>query len=171
MTTSATVLNTNAIAFIGLCNDFRLAMDGVAESERQEFIDRMVRLLPRLYISATDLAVNCPEYEEPYIDSALDENTYESVRADVAALMGEDDVYLEVFEDDMKYSDTPVSASISEGLADLYQEVYNFLYTVHDTTDEVAAQALAAVRDDFREYWSPTLCNVLRAVNHLKYAI
>ncbi|MDE6831447.1 MAG: DUF5063 domain-containing protein, partial [Muribaculaceae bacterium] len=108
------------------------------------------------------------EDEEPLIDSALEEEGYESVRRDVAALMGEDDIYLEVFEEDMKYSETPVSASIAEGLADLYQVFFNFIYTVQDTTDEVTAMAILAIRDDFRAYWSATLCNVLRALNHLK---
>lgn len=164
----SSVINTNAIAFIGLCNEYCVAMDRAPETEQYEFIDKMVHLLPRLYISATDLTVNYVEDEEPMLDSSLDEDSYDAVRGNIAALMGEDDVYLEVFEEDMKYSDTPVSASISEGLADLYQEFYDFLYTVRDTTDEVTALSLLAVRDDFRSYWSATLCNVLRALNHLK---
>ncbi len=28
--------------------------------------------------------------------------------------------------------------------------------------------ALLGIKDDFRAYWSATLCNVLRALNHLK---
>lgn len=168
---SSSILNTNAIAFIGLCNEYCIAIDRALETERYEFVDKMVHLLPRLYIAATDLSVNYVEDEEPVIDSSLEEDAYDSVRNNVASLMGEDDVYLEVFEEDMKYSDTPVSASISEGLADLYQEFYDFLYTVRDTTDEVTAMALIAVGDDFRSYWSATLCNVLRAVNHLKNTI
>ena len=83
--------------------------------------------------------------------------------------MAEDDTYLEVFEEDMKYSDTPVSASIAEGLADIFQALYNFINTVRDSTDEVTAMAILAVRDDFKAYWSATLCNVLRALNHLAY--
>ncbi len=83
-------------------------------------------------------------------------------------LMGADDVYLEVFEEDMKYSDTPVAASISEGLADIFQALYNFINTIRDATDETMQVALLGIRDDFRAYWSATLCNVLRALNHLK---
>ncbi|MBD5180056.1 MAG: DUF5063 domain-containing protein, partial [Bacteroidales bacterium] len=127
------------------------------------------KLLPRLYIAATDLTVNFIEDEEPYLDNALDEDYYESIRRNVENLMGEHDVYLEVFEEDMKYSDTPVSASISEGLADIFQVLFNFLNTVRDSTDEVTAMAILSVRDDFRSYWSMTLCNVLRALNHIAY--
>ncbi|MDE6801704.1 MAG: DUF5063 domain-containing protein [Muribaculaceae bacterium] len=168
MNDNNSVLNTNSIAFIGLANEYCQAMRTASQTEPDEFIDKMLHLLPRLYISATDLSVNYVEDEEPLIDSALEEEGYESVRRDVAALMGEDDIYLEVFEEDMKYSETPVSASIAEGLADLYQVFFNFIYTVQDTTDEVTAMAILAIRDDFRAYWSATLCNVLRALNHLK---
>lgn len=163
------VLNTNSIAFIGLCNEYCMALENCRETEQEEFIESMLKLLPRLYISATDLTVNYVEDEEPYIDNILDEDYYESIRRGIEQLMGEHDVYLEVFEEDMKYSDTPVSASIAEGLADIFQALYNFINTVRDSTDDVTAMALLAVRDDFKAYWSATLCNVLRALNHLAY--
>lgn len=163
------ILNTNAIAFIGLCNEYCTALEGAREEEFEPFVDSMLHLLPRLYVSATDLSVAYVEDDEPYIENYLDEDYYESIRRGIETLMGEHDIYLEVFEEDMKYSDTPVSASISEGLADIFQVLYNFISTVRDTTDEVTAMALIAVRDDFRGYWSATLCNVLRALNHLAY--
>ena len=163
------VLNTNSIAFIGLCNEYCMALENCRETEQEEFIESMLKLLPRLYISATDLTVNYVEDEEPYIDNILEEDYYESIRRGIEQLMGEHDVYLEVFEEDMKYSDTPVSASIAEGLADIFQALYNFINTGRDSTDDVTAMALLAVRDDFKAYWSATLCNVLRALNHLAY--
>ena len=84
-------------------------------------------------------------------------------------LLGPDDVYLEVFEEDMKYSDTPVAASVSEGLADIFQSLYNFISTVRDSTDEVVSGAIATETEEFRSFWSSTLCNTLRALNHIRY--
>lgn len=161
-------MNTNAIAFIGLCNEFCTALEIAADTEREAFVDHMLKLLPRLYIAATDLKTEEPEFGEPYLESTLDEDYYDSIRRSVETVMGEDDVYLEVFEEDMKYSDTPVAASISEGLADIFQVMYNFIASVKDSTDETVELALAAMRDDFRGYWSAKLCNVLRAINHIK---
>ena len=161
-------LNTNAIAFIGLCNEFCVAVENARECERAEFIDHMLRILPRIYIAASDLTVDTDSPFDAYIDNVLEEDYYEALRRNMEALMGADDVYLEVFEEDMKYSDTPVAASISEGLADIFQVLYNFINTIRDTTDETIQVALLGIKDDFRAYWSATLCNVLRAVNHLK---
>ena len=164
------IVNTNSIAFIGLCHEYCQALESAREDERDEFTEKMLKLLPRLYVSATDLSVVMIEEEEPYVDPVLEEDYYESVRRSVERLFGPDDVYLEVFEENMKYSDTPVSASISEGLTDIFQVLYNFLSMVRDAPDEIGGLGLLAVRDDFRSYWSAILCNVLRALNHLAYS-
>lgn len=162
-------LNTNSLSFIGLANEYCQAVDAAQETERTDFITTMLHLLPRLYITATDLRVEEMQAEEidAYLDSFLTEEEYDVARRNVEQLMGEDDVYLEVFEEDMKYSDTPVSASIAEGVADIYQVMFNFLSTVRDSTDAVVDEAILAVKSDFRNYWSSTLCNLLRALNHL----
>ena len=165
-----TTLNANSIAFIGLCNEYRVALENAREADRDDFIDTMLRLLPRLYISATDLQVGISDDDDSFLSEALDEAYYEAIRRNIEALLGPDDVYLEVFEEDMKYSDTPVAASVSEGLADIFQVLYNFLSTIRDATDETMQLAIGAVRDDFHSYWSATLCNVLRAINHIKYS-
>ncbi|MDE6073630.1 MAG: DUF5063 domain-containing protein [Muribaculaceae bacterium] len=164
------VLNPNSIAFIALCKEYCQALAQAREAQRDEFISLMLKLLPRIYITATDLSVNFIETEEPYIDPALEEDYYEGIRRNVETLMGPDDIYLEVFEEDMKYSDTPVSASIAEGLADLFQVLFNFISALgNDPTDEVAAMSVLAIKEDFRNYWSRILCNVLRPLNDLAY--
>ena len=158
-------LNSNAIAFTGLANEYCQAVETAREYELHEFVKTMLKLLPRLYITATDLNTEEAEQYDAYIDAALDEDYYDAVRRGMESLFGPDDVYLEVFEEDMKFSDTPVSASIAEGLADIFQVLYNYLATVRDTTDDTVALALLSVKDDFKAYWSSTLCNVLRALN------
>ncbi len=83
--------------------------------------------------------------------------------------MGEDDVFLETFEEDMKYSDTPVAASISESLADIFQPLYNFISVVKDSEGDNAAGAFRECKENFESYWSQTLCNVMRALNNIRY--
>lgn len=164
----STSLNTNSLAFIALCNEYCMAIENARESERSEFIANMVRLLPRIYIAANDLRVEpLGEDEDAYIESVLDEDYYESARRNVENLMGADDMYLEVFEEDMKYSDTPIAASISESLTDLFQVLYNFVETIKEAPQDMLHLALVAVKEDFESYWSRILCNVMRPLNHL----
>lgn len=163
----------NTIAFVGLCNEYCTTMETAAEQpsdERAAFLDTLLRLLPRLYICATDLQGTEAAYSgDFFIDASLDEDYYDTIRRNVENLLGEDDTYLEVFHEDMKYSDTPIAASIAEGCADLFQVFYNYLEAVRDSTDDTVHGASAAVYDDFVAYWSTTLCNLLRAINHVRY--
>lgn len=163
------VLNTNSLAFIALCNEYCSAIEHARENDKDDFVRSMLRLLPRLYISATDLRLGEVDEDDAYLESALDEDYYESVRCGIEIVLGPDDVYLEVFEEDMKYSDTPIGASISEGLADIFQVLYNFVNMVKVSPTELVPLAIVAVRDDFSSYWSRILCNVLRALNNIRY--
>lgn len=162
-------LTPNSLAFIGLSNEFCQAIENAADAEKEDFVKQMTRLLPRIYISATDLQGMEDYGDGSYIDEYLDESTYDDARRRIEMLLGEDDTYLEVFEEDMKYSDTPIAASIAEGLCDIFQVLFNFLETVRNATEENVMSALAIVSEDFGQYWSRPLCNVLRALNQIQY--
>lgn len=163
-----TNLTPNSLAFIALANEYCHALENVSEyEESRAFIAEMLKLLPRIYISASDIKPD--DDSDSFIDSFLDENDYDTVRGNVSRIIGEDDTYLEVFIDDMKYSDTPISTNISENLADIYQPLYNFVATVKDATDETINEAINAVKSEFDTYWGQTLCNVLRALHLIYY--
>ena len=98
-------LSPNSLAFVALSNEYCAAIEGASQvADSRVFVAEMLRLLPRLYIVASDLNP-APSLEEdtPYIDSYLGEDYYESARESIESLLGADDVYLEVFEEDMKY--------------------------------------------------------------------
>ena len=83
--------------------------------------------------------------------------------------MGDEDVYLEVMVADMKYSDVPIATSISENLSDLYQEFYNFIASARDMPTDVQQELVDVCKENFCNYWSQTLCNVLRSLNNIYY--
>ena len=94
---------------------------------REEFVDTMSKLLPLLYLKGSLL----PQYET-YSDNMLSdyvtEENYDIIRNNIAYIMADKDDYLDVFVDDMKYSDEPILMTISENLADIYQDIKNFAY-------------------------------------------
>ena len=160
-------ISPNSTAFIGSANECCTTLANAQQYEQAEFVDSMLKLLPRIYISATDISIgNEPEaYIEPY----LDEDYYESVRHHVEMVMGPDDIYLEVFEADMKYSDTPISASIAEGLTDIFQDLFNFVNNVKDAPQEQISDYVAVCKENFETFWGQRLCNVMKALHDIKY--
>jgi len=167
--TDAPKLSNNTLAFIALANEYCAACENVPKTEPTAFVASMLRLLPRIYIAATDIVADTVEMPGD-IRAVLDEDTYNAVSDGIRAVMGGNDTYLEVFEEDMKYSDTPIGASIAEGLADIFQVLYDFLETVRTAPNELINDAMYAVRDSFDQYWAQTLTNVLRALNAVKYS-
>lgn len=163
-------LSNNALAVIALANEYCQAIELAASTPPADFVHKMTRLLPRLYICVCDLT-DGTEHDDPEygMDTAhLDENYYNQVRDDIAALLGEYDAYLETFHEDMQYSDTPIAATVSEGLADIFQVLFNFVEDIKDTDADQQLASLATLRQDFDDYWSQTLCNTLRPLNELR---
>ncbi|MCF0182577.1 MAG: DUF5063 domain-containing protein [Muribaculaceae bacterium] len=161
-------LSKNALSAIALTNEYCHAIETCAEGTREMLVARMLKLLPRIYIAISDVDIQ-GGYDDYCIEPALDEVAYDQVRDTIAAIMADDDVYLEVFVDDMKYSDTPISAFVSENLADLYQEFYNLVQSVKDAPEEYRTSLVEQCKENFVEYWGQTLCNVLRALNSVFY--
>lgn len=148
---------------------FCIAVENALDFTKEEFVGEMTRLLPAIYLDFNDPEIADSRLgEEEYFSSYVDEDYYESRRCALESIFGPDDVFLETFEEDMKYSDTPIGASISESLADIFQPLYNFISIVKDTEGEKSLEAYLACRDDFDAYWSQTLCNVMRALNALR---
>ncbi|MDE7161061.1 MAG: DUF5063 domain-containing protein [Muribaculaceae bacterium] len=161
------------LAVTALCTRYCQALERGAEYEREEFVAEMLGLLPRIYWEFSDIPagadVSLGEEDEYYSDY-VDEDLYESVRRSVERLMGEHDTYLETFEEDMKYSDTPIGASVAEGLADIFQPLYNFICVVKDTEGEGIEGAFRVCKENFENYWAQTLCNVMRPLNAIRYS-
>lgn len=159
-------LSPSSLAFIALTNEYCQLAENSIDYDRNGFVESMIKLLPRIYITIIDIEPELELYGGP-INQALDEDTYNAVSGNISALMGEEDVYLEVFMKDMKYSDTPIATSISENLADLYQEFYNLISSLKDLNTDDQREIIAVCKENFNEYWGAILCNVLRALHHV----
>ena len=113
--------------------------------------------------------------EEPFNDEGLEtfvtEDSYEVVRLTLANLLAQHDTYLDVFVAEMKYSDTPITKNISEDLADIYQDVKDFIIRFQLGINDTMHDAILECREHFNIYWGQTLVNTLRALHEIKYGI
>jgi len=161
----------NLLSVTALASEYCNILENAREAEKEDFVATVLPYLPRLYSAFYELDVpESSDFESGYacFTEYVDEDYYESIRRHVETLLGPDDVFLETFEEDMKYSDTPIAASISESLADIFQPLYNFISVVRDTDGEQIAEAYRECKENFEAYWAQTLCNVMRPLNHLR---
>lgn len=163
-------LNITTAPLIELARNFCITMQHADEAEVAEFTTEMLDLLPQLYSGFLKLDTDFYEAAE-FPPQYLTQEQYEAVRDTVSRLYGPDDTYLETFLADMKYSDTPIAASISEGLADIFQDLYNCVCTIKESEGLQTESALATCKENFSSYWAQTLCNVMRPLNNLHFGL
>ena len=164
--------NTNRLfEIVSLAKSYCELCESAREFSKTEFVDRILDLLPRIYWNFFDLSAGVSLGEMEYFSDYVDEELYGQVQRAVSSVMGGSDTFLETFEEDMKYSETPISSSVSECLADIFQPLFNFVSIVHDSEGAQISEAYISCKEDFENYWSQTLCNVLRALNNIKYGL
>lgn len=163
------IYERNTLEFVTVALEFCTFVEAAGQNGLFDFMDKAVKILPLLYLKATLLPeVESDEDAEPEL--FVTEDMYESVRTRIASLLGEKDTYLETFHPDMQYSDTPIAAFISENLADVYQDVGNFVSLFRQGYEEVMLQAIALCRTNFREFWGQQLLNALKALHAARYS-
>lgn len=165
-TPSHFVYQDSTIEFVTVSAQTCLLLEHVSEIGKADFIHKILYLLPLLYLKTHLL-------EEP--DTILDgepqhfvtEEDYNYIRLGIHELLGTDDAYLEVFMEDMRYNDEPITAYISENLADIYQEIKDMAASFQTGQEEVMNDAVAACLTSFREHWGQKLLNAMRAIHAL----
>ena len=160
------VYSKDIVEFVTVGVEYCSLIERAMEIERREFNLNLVRILPLLYLKATLLPTEEID-EADDLEYYVTEEQYEYLRGAVAKLLGEADDYLEVFEADMAYSDTPLAASISEGLADIYQDLRDLLEIYRLGNEELSQAAICRCRRNFVAYWGQKLVNVMRPLHDI----
>ena len=163
------VYSKDIVEFVTVGVEYCSLIERANEMERVEFNLKLVRMLPLLYLKATLLPADEVD-EADELEYYVTEEQYEYLRASISKLLGEADDYLEVFEADMAYSDTPLAAAISEGLADIYQDVRDLLEIYRMGNEELSRAAICRCRRNFVSYWGQKLVNVMRPLHSIAWA-
>jgi len=163
------VFSKNVIEFVTVGVQYCSFLESFETQSQSEFTDKLTKLLPLLYLKSSLLPELDIEYEI-YPEVAVTEDDYNYIVSRLYNIYKGNDTYLEVFLEDMKYSDTPISASISEDLADIYQDLKNFAFVYEQGVEENMSEALYVCNENFKLYWGQKLVNVLRALHSLKYS-
>ena len=163
------VYDKNTLEFVTVAFEFCSWIEKTAEYDLFRFANSATKLLPLLYLKATLLPKVDDLNEEFDTAHFITEDTYHTARNRIATLLGEHDTYLETFSPDIQYSDTPIAAFISENLADLYQDIGNFVALFRQGYEKTMLQALAECSENFHLYWGQTLLNALKALHAIRY--
>ena len=158
------IYDKDVLEFVTVATELCVRLEKASETPVHNFVGSMLKILPLLYVKALLVKDTVSETDE-ITEKLVSEDDYEYVRVGIHQTMGAYDDYLDVFVEDMKYSDKPIRKTISEDLADIYQDVRNFIGIYQEGYSETMAVALSEVMANFTTYWGQRLVNVLRALH------
>lgn len=164
------VFSKNVVEFVTVAVQYCSYLEQIEINNLTESTDKLTKILPLLYLKAV-LVPEVDVEEEVYPEITVTEDDYNYVLSKLYNVYKNDDAYLEVFLDDMKFSDTPITASISENLTDIYQDIKNFISIYEMGDEDSMLEALYTCFEHFKLYWGQKLVNVLRALHSLKYSL
>ena len=154
------------IAFVTAAAQTCLLIEKCPEYDREEWREQMLRLLPVLYLRTRLLEpADTMMDEEP--QRFVTEQDYNYVLIGMREALGQDDAYLDVFVEQGVYTDEVQTAYISEGLADIYQELKDLAAAFQTGQEPIMNDAVVLCREAFNNHWGRKVLAVLRALHEI----
>ncbi|MBQ7634109.1 MAG: DUF5063 domain-containing protein [Bacteroidaceae bacterium] len=140
-------------------------LEECATTSEQDFCRTLCALLPMVYLKTVML----PPVEalDAYVAPHVTEEDYNYVRRNVNAVLRADDDYLDVQVEDFKYSEQPVLCTVSENLADIYQQLRDLAETFREGHEEAMQVCLYETAEEFRLSWGAKLLAALRTLHNI----
>jgi len=163
------VYSRSVIEFTAAAIEFCKYAENAGEIKGDEMLKILQRILPYLYLKASLLP-----FLEPYFEDGNEKFVTEAdwfrIHDVLKDKFGTADDYLEVFDAKADELDRPVISRLSENMADIYQDLKDFLLLYQTGTKEVMNDALWECRLNFENYWGQKLTNSLRAIHKFIYS-
>lgn len=169
METNEIVYSKNVVEFVTVANEYCALIEQVSKHSAIENLQRLQKILPLLYLKAT-LLPKTDQVLEDELEKYVTELDYNLLHQKLLQLLNENDNFYEVFDPSIQFGEETVTASVSENLMDIYQDLKNFLISYSIGNEEVMNDALYDCDLHFEEFWGQQLVNVLRAVHMLVYS-
>ena len=163
------VYSKNVIEFVTVANEYCKFIERAGSEEAKSMLWKAQKILPLLYLKISVLP-DFESFEELTLEKYVTEVDYNFLQQRIMNLLGEHDDYQEVFEPGMQFSDAPLTASLSENLTDIYQDLKDFILSYRIGDDQVMQEALWECMNNFKNYWGQKLVNGLRAIHSLVYS-
>lgn len=159
------VYSREVIEFAAVANEYCNLLDNTGNITGKQLLGIEQKLLPLLYYKT--VMIPSPE---PVLDESgekfVTEDDWERIEQNIALLLGEANDFLEVFDERINEVDGPVTGKVSENMADIYQDLKDFIISYNIGTIEIMNDALWECLENFRLYWGQKLVNTLRAIHN-----
>ncbi len=162
------VYSAPVVEFVAVAKEFCRFLTEMENQSQKEFIDKLQKFIPLLYLKGS-MMPNIDTYNDEECEDFVTEDEYNALYAQIKAMMGEYDDYLEIYDSSEGYMDEPMVRTISEKVSDIYQDIKNFVLAYRSGVESVMSESLWTLNNNFELYWGRACVDVLRAIHTVKY--
>jgi len=155
--------------FVTVVSEYCKFVENTYRFSKRDFLNKAHKILPLLYLKASLL----PKFQSVFDDENekfVSEEEWDFIHDSVKSKLGYHDEYREVFDPLTHEQVEQSSASIADNLADIYQDIKNFISLYHIGSEEIMNDALWECQINFEEFWGQKLVNALKAIHTVFYS-
>lgn len=163
------VNSQNVADFVAVAGEYCTFAENTIRFSKVDFLDKARRLLPMVYLKMSLL----PKFESIFDDENekfVTEEGWNYIHQSVKKKLGFHDEYREVFDPLTHEQVEQSTASVSDNLADIYQDLKNFIMLFNIGTEEMMNDALWECQLNFEEFWGQKLLNALNAIHRVFFS-
>lgn len=166
---SKIVYSRNVVEFVAVGNEFCQLVENCTRYPSPQLIEITRKILPLLYYKAS-LIPPADRVLDEEIEKYVNELDYNVLQQKWMNKLGEFDLFHEIFDPEIQFGSESVTASISEHILDIYQDIKDFVSAYNFGNEEVMNDSLVECLERFSSVWGQRLVNVLRAVHQLSFS-
>jgi hypothetical protein len=163
------IYSRQVIEFAASANEYCKYLEGIKDTGGIEILKVMQRLLPFIYLRASLLPLVEPILEDGN-EKTVTEFDWTRMHDTLLAKTADNDPF-PVVVDNGDPADGLYTGSIAESLADIYQDLKNFIVSYKSGNDDVMNDAIWEVLMNFEEFWGKKMLNVLVAIHTVLYSL
>ncbi|RLD62568.1 MAG: DUF5063 domain-containing protein [Bacteroidetes bacterium] len=162
------VYSKNVLEFTTVANEYCSFIEKAYKGSQKDFFVKIQKILPLLYLKASllpELKIISSEGSEKFV--SLEE--WELINNNIKLLLSDFDTFKEVYDPLMQEEEDSSSVSIAENIADIYQDLKDYVSLYNIGSIEMMNDAICECKNNFKKYWGQRLVNILRPIHHIVY--
>ncbi|MGB8358311.1 MAG: DUF5063 domain-containing protein [Bacteroidales bacterium] len=163
------IYSRQVVEFAASANEYCKYLEGIKDIGGIEILKVMQRLLPFIYLRASLLPLVEPILEDGN-EKTVTEFDWTRMHDTLLAKTADNDPFPVVI-DIGDPADGLYTGSIAESLADIYQDLKNFIISYKSGNEDVMNDAVWEVLMNFEEFWGKKMLNVLVAIHTVLYSV
>jgi hypothetical protein len=161
------IQSKHVFEMLTVANEFCHFIEGIEGYNKQDIIEFVNKILPMMYLKGTLLPgtlVSDPGENEKFVNEMIWERVFYSIKDK----LGDDDKYWVVKNTGINEYE-PQEASLADNLADIYQDMKDFIVLYQKKSDAAKENALADIRNYFQNHWGEKALQATSRMHDLLY--